>query len=141
MKSLIKKSNCFAVLFTGLITIVFFSNCAKKIAFNISPVEPAAQASIKVKKDKNKNYVIDLNVVHLADPSRLSPARENYTVWIDTENNGKKNIGQLVVSAGSLKGSLNAMTPFKPTKVFITAENSAGIEYPGTFVVLTTDSF
>lgn len=122
-----------------------FSSCARKIAFNISSIVPAAEANVKLTKDRNKNFVINLSVSNLSEPTRLSPSKESYVVWIQTENNGLKNIGQLKTSTGlfsnALKGSLKAVTPFKPTKVFITAENSTDIQTPGTFTVLTTDSF
>ena len=47
-----------ALLF--LITVLAQS-CAKKITFATSSVVPAAEGSVKVKKDKNNNYNIELN--------------------------------------------------------------------------------
>ncbi len=63
-----------------LIAIAFFlalslASCAKKISFQTSSVVPAAQGSVKVKKDNNNNYSIDLNVIRLADPKRLNPRK------------------------------------------------------------------
>ena len=70
MKSLKIKNpggNRFSVLFP-LITVLFFESCANKITFLDSSVVPAAQGSIKIKKDKNNNYNIQLNLTSLADP-------------------------------------------------------------------------
>ncbi|QEC70319.1 hypothetical protein FRZ67_21510 [Panacibacter ginsenosidivorans] len=121
------------------------NSCSRKVSFNNSSVVPAAEGSVKVKKDKNSNYAISINIERLADASRLQPAREYYVVWIETENNGIKNIGQLKSSSSlfsnALKGSLETVTSFKPKKVFITAENNTNIQYPGEQVVLSTNNF
>ena len=42
--------------------VLLFSACAKKINLNTSSKVPAARGFIKVKKDKNKNYAIDVKV-------------------------------------------------------------------------------
>ena len=68
--------------------------------FSTSSVVPAAEGSVKVKKDGNNNYKIDLSVTHLAEAKRHTPPRETYVVWMETEKNGRKNIGQLRMSSG-----------------------------------------
>jgi len=66
-------------------------------------------------------------------------------VWIETRNNGIKNIGRIVPSKGFLSSkmtaSLNAVSPTKPKRVFITAENDEYLRYPGNMVVLDTGNF
>lgn len=124
---------------------VFMQSCAKKITFAISSVVPAAEGSVKVKKDKNNNYNIDLRLMRLADPKRLTPSKQMYIVWMETDGNGTKNIGQLKTSSSmlskTLKSSLKTISPFKPTKIFITAEDDRSIQYPGGQTVLTTNNF
>ncbi|RYE20409.1 MAG: hypothetical protein EOP42_27530, partial [Sphingobacteriaceae bacterium] len=96
----------------------------------------------KITRDENKNHVVEVKVIHLTDPSRLQPSKKTYVVWMQTENNGTKNIGQLQSKDGffssTLKGELTAVTPFNPQKIFVTAEDDAAIQFPGTQVVLTT---
>ncbi|MEO7309121.1 MAG: hypothetical protein ABIX01_01890 [Chitinophagaceae bacterium] len=146
MKTFKQKSakNIFSV---GIIFFFVFSfaSCANKIPFQTSSVVPAAEGSVKVKKDENNNYSIDLNVIRLADPKRLEPSKSTYVVWIETAENGSKNIGSLNTSSGmlskTLKSSLKTVSPFKPVSLFITAEDNADIQYPGTQVVLRTDHF
>ena len=127
------------------VSILLLTSCARKFAFNTSQVVPAAEGSVKVKKDKNNNYNIDLKVNRLADPKRLLPAKEMYLVWMDTEQNGTKNIGQLRTSSGllskTLKSSLETVTPFKPRRFFITAEDDANLQYPSGVMVLNTSNF
>ena len=125
--------------------VLSLASCARKISFQTSSVVPAAEGSVKVKKDKNNNYSIDLNVIRLADPKRLEPSKSTYVVWIETEENGSKNIGSLNTSSSmfskTLKSSLKTVSPFKPVSFFITAEDNADIQYPGSQVVLRTDRF
>lgn len=126
-----------------LFAIFLLQACARKVAFTTSTVVPAAQGSVKVKKGENNNYHIELNVIRLADPKRLTPPRDAYVVWMETEQNGTKNIGQLKTSSSlfskTLKSSLETVTAFKPTRFFVTAEDDANIQQPGRQVVLRTE--
>lgn len=128
-----------------LIVSVLFSACAKKIVFQPSVKVPAATGKVKVKKDANNNYSIRMDIRNLADPGRLSPPAKVYVVWIMTKENGLKNIGQIKPSTGFLSGkvkaSLEAVSPYKPTRVFITAERNTDILYPGNEEILSTRDF
>lgn len=130
------------IVLSGVIT---FSSCAKKIVFPSSPVVPAAEGRVKIKQDGNNNYVVEVSLKHLAPSRSLQPPKEYYVVWIETENNGIKNIGQISSSSGllssTLKASLSTVTSFKPRVVFITAEDSGNASYPGGFTVLRTEPF
>ncbi len=139
-KRLIRLSGKTVVFLMAAITILALGSCAKKIVFPISPIVPSAQGTILFKTDKNKNYVIDLTVKHLANPDRLTPARKCYVVWIDTEQNGVINLGQLHISK-NMGGSLKTNSPFKPTAIFITAEDDPTIKEPGMDTVLRSESF
>lgn len=130
-------------LFVLSICSFLLLSCSKKMRFASSPVVPAAEGSVKYKKDNNSNYHVDLKVVHLANSNKLTPARSTYVVWMETEKNGVKNLGQLKSSdsflSSTLKGSLSAITPFEPKSFFITAEDNSNVSYPGTEVVLKTN--
>ena len=119
--------------------------CSKKITFPGSSLVPEARGSVKVKKDKNNNYALNIHVENLPKPENLTPAHEDYVVWMETNNGSVKNIGRLVSASGlfskKLKAALETVTPFEPVRVFITAEDNAGIQYPGSDVVLRTRSF
>jgi hypothetical protein len=144
---LLKQINYNRMLFFLIVVsgTLLLQSCARKITFGTSPVVPAAEGSVKVKKDKNNNYNIDLDVKRLADPNRLVPAKNTYVVWMDTERNGTKNLGQLKTSSGlfssTLKSSLETVTPFKPTRFFITAEDNTNEQYPDGVIVLSTTNF
>jgi hypothetical protein len=131
-----------AIIFTLCVILV---SCARKINFNTSNIVPAAQGTVKVKTDDNNNHSIQINVKNLATPGRLQPPKSVYVVWIESAGRSAQNLGQLKTSSGmfsdALKASLTAVSPFKPTRIFITAEDRANIEYPGSYVVLNTTSF
>ena len=126
--------------------IVFSVNsCATSVSFLNSSVVPAAQGTVKVKTDKNKNYVIQISLSNLVESTRLQPSKLTYIVWMVTDRELTKNIGQLNSSKGfmskALKGSFKTVSSDKPVKIFITAEDDAAVQYPGTQVVLSTDKF
>ncbi|HET9055756.1 MAG TPA: hypothetical protein VFN30_02795 [Chitinophagaceae bacterium] len=124
------------------VSMILALSCSKKMVFGVSSVVPAAKGSVKIGTDKNKNYLISVNVMHLADPSRLTPTKNVYVVWMVTENGTTRNLGQLKISTGflskTLKGSLKTVTPFEPISFFITAEDDASTQFPGTPRVLIT---
>ncbi|MEO5892478.1 MAG: hypothetical protein ABIQ31_19680 [Ferruginibacter sp.] len=136
------KKNLIVAVVYGIFLLTLLTSCSRKLTFLNSAVVPAAEGVVKINKDGNSNYAIQVKVTHLAEPSRLQPEREMYVVWMVTEKNGTKNIGQLKSSSGFfssvLEGELNTVSSFKPERVFITAENNANIQYPGSIVILTT---
>lgn len=127
------------------IMILSFSSCAVKKPFLLSSVVPAARGSVTVKKDKNKNYDIKIEILNLAEASRLPREKNTYVVWMVADDNTTKNIGQIRSSSSfllkKLKATLDTKSPVRPTKIFITAEYDANIQYPVAEIVLSTANF
>lgn len=147
MKKTVLKSmlrNVVIIAFTALV-VFSFSSCATKAKFATSSVVPAAQGDVKIKKDKNNNYIIKIEITNLAEVSRLEPARKTYVVWLVSDQNETRNVGMISSSSGTfsnkLKASFETVTSYKPTKIFITAEDDETITYPSTQVVLATEKF
>jgi len=109
--------------------VLFLTSCASTAKFPVSTVTPAAEITAKMKEDKNKNFVIEVTANNMASADRLSPPNSNYIVWIVTENNGTKNIGQLI-NKNAKKSYLETSTPFSVKEIFITAEDKSDISYP-----------
>lgn len=126
-----------------LMVVCLITSCSRKLTFKESAIVPAAQGSVKYNKDKNGNYAIRLSVRHLAPPDRLVESQNTYVVWLKTERNGLKNLGQLQSSHGlvtkQLKSELRTVTTFEPRGFFISAERRADIGYPEGQVILKTD--
>jgi hypothetical protein len=138
------KKNILRGIFAMILIFSLFS-CATSVSFLNSAFVPAARGSVKIKTDNNKNYVIQITLSDLAEASRLQPAKLTYIVWMITDRDLTKNIGQLNSSKGfmskQLKGSFKTVSSDKPVKIFITAEDDPAVQYPGTQVVLSTDKF
>ena len=135
-----------AIIGTFITMLLFFwASCATKVPFLTSSVVPAARGYVQIKNDKNKNYVIQIHLSSLAEVTRLQPPKSTYVVWMETDQQMTKNIGQIKSSSAFMSKKLAAtfetVSSIKPTKVFITAENEASIEYPSEQVVLSTAKF
>jgi hypothetical protein len=126
-----------------VLLLVCFSACSRKMTFARSVVVPAAEGGVKIKKDRNNNYAITVSVRNLASARNLQPPKQTYVVWMQTKDDGTRNIGQLNSSSGllskTLKGSLSTVSSHKPTSFFITAEDVGDVQHPGTQTVLVTE--
>ncbi len=112
-----------------LAVMVIFTSCASTALFPTSSVTPAAEISTTRKADKNGNFKISITAKNLASPDRLNPAQSAYVVWIVTHNEGTRNIGRLVNKNGKT-ASLETLTPFAFSEIFITAEGQDDVSYP-----------
>jgi len=129
----------------AIFSLILISSCTQKISFLTSSVVPAARGTVKVKMDENKNHTIQIALVNLAEPERLSPPKKMYMVWMETDQGETKNIGRIMTDSGTfsktLKADFKTVTSFTPVKIFITAEEDANIQSPGWEVILTTAKF
>ena len=134
----------FLFMLASMILFSFSSN-AQKIVFLTSSEVPAAKGYVKVKTDKNNNYVIKAKVSNLAEVTRLQPSRETYVVWMVTDEENTENIGQLISSkrfrSKAMNASIETVTSSRPIKIYISAENDGSISSPDGQIVLTTDIF
>ena len=131
----------FRLVLAGAVAVLGLAGaaCAHKVVFPTSPTVPAADARAKVELDDNGNAQISLTVNHLATPDRLFPPRSVYVVWIQPPDEDGSNLGQLRLDE-NLKGRIVGITPFTRFRVVITAEDEATVRFPGSQVVLATDT-
>jgi hypothetical protein len=120
-------------------------SCAKKIHFETSSVVPAARGNVLLKKDRNKNYIIEVTLYNLAEVDRLQPAQKNYVVWMENSEGSIKNLGHIISGhsflSKKLKASFETISSTKPTKIFITAEVDNTVLYPSNYLILDTHQF
>jgi hypothetical protein len=141
---LIKKISAWGIqsIFVALIISMFVS-CSQKVSFSNSTMVPGAEGQVKVKKDANNNYGVNVEVTNLTQPSRLPNPKDFYLVWMENKERDVTKLGQLKVSSSmfskALKGSLHAISVTKPTRVFITAENDVAAQIPSNYVVLNSE--
>ncbi len=135
----------FFLAFAVLMMMSSFSSCNAQVKFLNSSVVPAARGSVKVKKDKYNNFVIKVDLENLSEAGRLQPPKNTYVVWMVTDDNITKNIGQIKTIkkflSKKLSAELETKSSFRPVKIFITAEYDPGVQTPDSEIVLTTDYF
>lgn len=134
------------VLVTGLgmaFMLLAFSSCSKKVYFSTSPVAPAARGYAKIKKDKNKNYNIQVSISNLAEVDRLPGNRKVYVLWMGSNGENPKNMGRIDSDtkrfSKKLTASFHSVSSTKPTRIFITAEEDGNTQQPGNYEVLSTE--
>ena len=115
------------MILLGLTTLL--AGCATSAKFPISTVAPAAVITAKKTVDKNKNYVVELVALNLTSPERLNPPKDHYNVWIVTEQNEYKNLGQ-IMNANAKKVVFRTLTPFNPKEIILTAEDEGNRPMP-----------
>lgn len=130
---------------SAALVLLSFASYVKKVMFLASSVVPGASGQVTIKKDKNANYVVKIKIDELTEIKKLEPSKNKYVVWMETEELMVKNIGQIISKtqciSSKLIASFETVTAFKPTKIFITAEDNADVQYPGTQFVLETKRF
>lgn len=129
----------------SVILLFSISSCSSKAHFATSKVIPAAQGTVKVSIDKNKNYAIKIEISNLSPSTRLTPPSNAYVVWLISADNSAQNLGQLNSSDNFMSKNLNAkfetVTGIKPEKIIITAEDYPGVQSPSFSEVILTTGF
>ena len=129
----------------ALLTLLSFDVSAKKVQFQNSSVVPAARGFVKINRDKNRNFAINIIIFNLAEVSRIESSKQNYIVWLVTDDATTMNMGIIKSSTGflskKLKATFETVSSLKPIQIFITTENDTSSQYPGTQVVLSTNKF
>ncbi|MCC5613339.1 hypothetical protein LC612_43350 [Nostoc sp. CHAB 5834] len=121
-----------------LLLAVFMTACTPSMNFLASSVVPAATGKAHVKRDKNENYVVKIDVQNLAPADRLSPPQRTYIAWMESDGNTIKKLGLLEPRSQRLNASLTTTAVAAPSRIFVTAESGPEIQYPAGMEVLAT---
>lgn len=114
-----------------LLSLVLSTGCSgKRVDLVPAASIPAANGELKVGTDDNSNTTVALKVRNLAPPSRLTPAKTAYVVWIEPRGLPPESKGQLQAVGDSLSGELRFVTTHREFDVFITAEDGVGVPQP-----------
>jgi hypothetical protein len=118
------------IKYISILAMLFiFTSCSTTVKFPTSGVAPAADISATKKEDKNGNFKVSITAKNLASADRLNPPKSAYVVWIVTKTDGIRSIGRLT-NKNAKTASIETLTPFAFTEIFITAEDQLDISYP-----------
>jgi hypothetical protein len=98
-------------------------------------VAPGAEGKIITNVDRNGNTEVEVQVKHLANAQKLTPAKQAYVIWVQGRGKDPEPLGTLRVNE-NLEGSLKATTPYKAFDIFVTAEDKMQPEAPSSTVVM-----
>jgi len=109
-------------------------------------IPPENVGRVQIKRDENSNYVIQINLKDLEGSEKIeSTSRKYYTVWMNSYSKKAKSLGQINSNSGWFtdrsKASFEAVSKYRPTKIFITEEETASAARPSAKLVWTTKPF
>jgi hypothetical protein len=155
----LSKNILLGIMATGI--MFSFYSCSKKTAAVSKTETPAAmpaetvgttivtpenKGQVQIKRDATGNYIVQINLRELEEVNKLeATSKKAYIVWMHADNQKVKNLGQINSNSGWLsdksKASFEAVSEFKPTKVFISEEDLATVTKPGNKIIWSTSRF
>ena len=114
------------------------SACATGFPVMPSTASPAAAGTVHAQRDDNGNSWVELELQHLALPRTLTPARNTYVVWAESQFGRIVLLGQIKV-AGDRSASWEGTVPFEKFRMILSAEDIAWPERPREPYVVQTD--
>lgn len=109
--------------------IVLMTSCSSTKKFPVSNKVPAADITVKVKKQAKPNYLVTIVAKNLANSERLDPLKKIYVIWVVSESGVVRNVGYFT-QKNAEKATYIASFPYQPKEVFITAEEEEGLCEP-----------
>jgi hypothetical protein len=100
------------------------------VALAVGSQLPAADAKVTV-EPKGNYQKLTINANHLAEPSAVKPGATVYVVWLEpgAGEGPLQNLGPLTVNEKK-EGRLEATTPYRAFRIFVTAENAPNVTEP-----------
>lgn len=131
MKNDLRRAGYGALLALLLTGVMATASAAVTLQLGSSSEIPAAEGKVKLKKNRNGNIEIKLEVKHLAPPGRIIPGASVFVVWARglAPEAAAQNLGALKVDK-NLKGKLTADTAMSSFDLFITCEQSQTVTAP-----------
>ncbi len=121
--------------------VVLGAGCAvQRVAFQASPLQPAADAMVEVRIDRNQNTLVELKLKHVAQAEKLWPPKSVYVVWAEDTEGGIFQLGQLRVNKRR-EASFNGTTALERFRLVITAEDEPRPQEPSQPHMLATEFF
>lgn len=95
----------------------------------------AAQGRLTLKPNKTGNGQLDLDLTHLAPPSRIEGATAGYVGWITPDGKPAVKLGVVKINEKRRKGELHGTTPEKSFRFTLTLEKNRNVDAPAGTVI------
>ena len=126
------------VVVSALVCLFVAGGCATPLGFEPSSMLPAVDPKARISYDDNENSLIEIEIEHMAQPSRLNPPRLVYVVWAEPEEGRILPLGQLRVN-NNRKGVFNGVTALERFRILISAEHDPRVTEPSEPLMLVSD--
>lgn len=114
-----------------------FGSSAPQQTMMTSAANTSGEGTVQAEAGDNDNTQLEVQVKHLAPPSRVAADASVYVVWIQPRNAEIQNVGALRID-DDLVGTLNTTTPHRAFTLTVTPEPSARMASPTHEAVFTT---
>lgn len=108
-----------------IVIMALLTSCASTTTFPVSVSVPAADITVKTKKQGDNNYQVAIKAENLAASDRLNPPKEYYVIWAVSDAGVIRNVGHFIHDNAE-KATYKASFPYQPMEIFITAEDEQG---------------
>ncbi len=120
------------------VMVALAAGCATPTTFQMTPdpSTPAAEGTVAIKEEGNKNLKLKVEVAHLPPPENLAGNLNTFVVWLQPAGTQKLvNLGALTIGSDR-KGKLSTTTPYRDFTLYVTAEPSGQVSQPSEHLVL-----
>ncbi|MCA9544659.1 MAG: hypothetical protein KC613_09730 [Myxococcales bacterium] len=123
-------------LILGLALLLTATACGPQ-AYSLRGTPSAAGADGKLELEKTEagNYLLNLEVEHLAPASRIEAGKKVYVAWLVTEDKAPVKLGKLAYDGDDREGKMVATTTEQAFIFRVTAEEGLDAEKPGGTVI------
>lgn len=126
------------ILLSMAVMLIAACSTTRTFPLSGSSAVPAAQGQVAASVGENGNTRLDIEVRHLAEPSKLSPGATQFVAWAQPTEPGTQpqSLGALNVDS-DLTGRLQTVTPLKNFTLLISPERPGTTQWGSTTPVLT----
>lgn len=115
--------------FIGSVLFLFITSCSNTANFTVTDSASETEIKAKTRVDEDNNKVLTINAKNLESPESVDTASRAYVVWIKTDQNELRNMGELE-SNDEETATFKAETPYEFSEIIITAESRANVSEP-----------
>lgn len=116
-------------IYISCIALLILASCSNTANFTVTNAAPETEIKAKTRVDEDNNKVLTINAKNLDSPESIDSSSRAYVVWIKTDENELRNLGELH-SNNEETATFKAETRYEFSEILITAESRANVSEP-----------